>query len=330
MLPVEDIVEQRRPFPFVTLAIVALNVLVFLYELSLSPEALTAFVETWGLVPADLTRPGDTGPAALAILTLLTSMFIHGGFLHILGNMIFLWVFGDNVEGALGHGTYLLFYLLVGIIAGLSQVAVAPFSEIPAIGASGAIAGVLAAYLLLFPHARVRTLLFLGPFITLGWVAAIVLIGFWFILQLAQGLISLGMVTAETGGIAYFAHIGGFLAGLALTLAIRRERHQPLTADLNPLHGFLWNPTFRNWVIAVVALLTLLGVAALVGATAPAVGGFLRTAALMAAAGFAVLDALRRLFGLPSFLGSGSGIARLLALLQLIVAVSLLLALLGL
>ena len=331
MLPVEDVVRTRRPFPFVTVAIIVLNVLVFAYELSLGSAELDRFVRTWGLVPYDLTQPGGamTAQPALTLATLVTSMFIHGSFLHIFGNMLFLWVFGDNVEGALGHGTYLLFYLLSGLAAGLSQVAVTPQSQVPGIGASGAIAGVLAAYLLLFPHAQVRTLLLLGPFVALGWVAAMVLIGFWFVLQLVQGLISLGLVAESTGGIAFFAHVGGFLTGLALTLAIRRERHQPL-ADLHPLHGFLWNPTFRNWVIVAVWLLIVTGVAELLSSASPAAGGAIRSAALVGAAALAIFDAIRRALGLPSFLGSGRGWARLLALVQLGLGLALLLAVLSL
>jgi membrane associated rhomboid family serine protease len=154
-------------------------------------------------------------------ITLLTSMFIHGGFLHIASNMLYLWVFGDNVEDQLGHVTYLIFYVVCGIAAGLTHVLVNAGSTIPSVGASGAIAGVLGGYLLMFPGAQVRTLLFLGPIILFPRISAFILIGFWFITQLLSGVASLGMTSQQTSGVAFWAHIGGFVAGLLLALVLR-------------------------------------------------------------------------------------------------------------
>lgn len=332
MLPFEDVVRQRPRFPVITLAIVLVNVLVFAYELSLPRDALAGFILTWGVVPSRLTGVGDEasflGASAIAA-TLVTSAFVHAGPLHLFVNVLFLWVFGDNVESSLGRRTYLGFYVLCGAFAAFAQVAVDPQSETPGIGASGAVAGVLAAYLVLFPHARIRTLLFVGPFVTLGWVAAVVLIGSWFVLQVAEALLSLGAAVEEPGGVAFFAHVGGFLAGLALVLAIRRERHQPLVGA-NPLHGFLWTDTVRNWAIAAVVFLLALGLASVIGVTAPAGGAAMRSGAMAAAAGFAIFDGLRRLAGASSFLGPGRGLPRLLAIAQLVVAAILLLAALSL
>jgi membrane associated rhomboid family serine protease len=202
---------------------VIVNVLVFLYQLSLGP-ALQRFILAYGVVPFEITTGRDIPPMIPlpVYLTLVTSMFLHGGLLHIAGNMLFLWVFGDNVEDALGHFGFLLFYFATGILAGLSQVLVDPLSRTPGVGASGAIAGVLAAYLVLFPRATVRTLLFLGPFITVTRISAFFLIGFWFLIQFVSGVVSLGVETAGGGGVAYWAHIGGFVAGLILILLFKQ------------------------------------------------------------------------------------------------------------
>jgi membrane associated rhomboid family serine protease len=148
-------------------------------------------------------------------------MFIHGGFLHIGSNMLYLWVFGDNVEDRFGHLGFLVFYLLSGVLAGITHVVVNAASDIPSVGASGAVAGVLGAYLLMFPQAQVRTLLLLGPFILFPRISAVILIGFWFATQLLSGLASLEMTSEQTSGVAFWAHIGGFVAGFALALAFR-------------------------------------------------------------------------------------------------------------
>jgi membrane associated rhomboid family serine protease len=217
MIPLRDI-NPRRRFPLVTVVLIVLNVLVFVYELLLPSEnARDALVFAWGLVPYRLARLDP-----LAIVTIFTSMFLHSGFMHIGGNMLYLWIFGDNVESALGSFRFVLFYLLCGVGAALGQVLVDPASEVPMIGASGAISGVLGAYLLLYPRAEVETLVFLGYFIRLVRMPALVVLGFWIILQLFSGLASLGM--DASGGVAFFAHVGGFATGLVLVLLLRRRR----------------------------------------------------------------------------------------------------------
>lgn len=205
MIPIGDTPKARR-FPWVMVLIVALNVLVFLYELSLG-RRLEPFVQSMGLIPAELLS-GRGGA------TLITSMFIHSGFLHLASNMLFLWVFGDNVEDSLGHVGFFLFYMAAGIVAGLTHTLLNPISIVPSVGASGAIAGALGAYLLLFPDAKVRALIFLGPFFTLARIPAVVMIGFWFVTQLVSGLIALEVQTAQSGGVAVWAHIGGFVSGV--------------------------------------------------------------------------------------------------------------------
>jgi membrane associated rhomboid family serine protease len=217
MIPLRDI-NPRRRFPLVTLVLILLNALVFVYELLMPSEnALNSFMFTWGLVPARLMQMD-----VLAILTIFSSMFIHSGFMHIIGNMLYLWIFGDNIESALGSFRFIVFYLLCGVGAALGQVLVDPSSEIPMIGASGAISGVMGGYLMLYPRAQVETLLFLGYFIRLVRLPAIVVLGMWIVTQLLSGLASLG--ASASGGVAVFAHIGGFAAGLVLVLLFRRPR----------------------------------------------------------------------------------------------------------
>lgn len=218
MIPIGDTPDQRRTrFPIVTILLLLANVAVFVYQLSLGP-AINQFVASFGVVPAEIARGVDIPPNSPdpVYLTLFSAMFMHGGFLHIAGNMLYLWIFGDNVEDALGHIPFLGFYLLAGLMASLIHVFVDPSSTIPSIGASGAIAGVLAGYLVLFPTASVRTLLLLGPFITMARVSAFILIGFWAVLQFISGLASLGADTAQTSGVAFWAHIGGFVVGLVV------------------------------------------------------------------------------------------------------------------
>jgi len=218
MIPFSDQPGRpRRSAPVVMVVLVLVNVLLFLYELSLG-NALPRFITAYGVVPYEIVTGRDIPPLSPhpVYWTLITSMFLHGGLLHIAGNMLFLWVFGDNVEDALGHLGFLLFYFAAGILAGLSQVLIDPLSRTPGIGASGAIAGVLAAYLVLFPRATVRTLLFIGPFFTITRLSAFIIIGLWILFQLLSGLLSLGVVGSEAGGVAYWAHIGGFFAGLIM------------------------------------------------------------------------------------------------------------------
>jgi membrane associated rhomboid family serine protease len=222
VIPLSDD-PPRRLFPAVTLTLIVVNVLVFIYEIGLGDRG-DAFLQAFGAVPAEIVSGRDQPPPAPLgnpYLTLFTSMFLHGGFLHIASNMIYLWVFGDNVEEAFGHLGYLLFYLVCGVLAALAQVAIDPSSTIPSVGASGAIAGVLGAYLVIFGSSRVRTLVFLGPIILLPRIPAMLLIGFWFFTQLISGIGLLSDRTHQTGGVAFWAHIGGFVAGLVLALLFR-------------------------------------------------------------------------------------------------------------
>ena len=213
MFPIGDDNSQERSVPVVTYALVALNVAVFLLELSSGDQ----FIERWAFIPARFA----SNPAG-NFMTIFTAMFMHGGWLHLLGNMLFLWIFGDNVEDRLGHLKFLFFYLLAGIAATLAQFALAPHSTVPNVGASGAIAGVLGAYLVFYPGSRVNTLIFIGVFFTIARVSAFVVIGFWFLLQLVDALISIGPSNGTAGGgVAYFAHVGGFVLGLLIALVVR-------------------------------------------------------------------------------------------------------------
>lgn len=212
MLPLRDD-NPRRTVPFVTYTLVVLNVLAFLWELSLGP-ALDRALFGIAFIPARFWIPGNW---VADLMTIVISMFLHGGLMHIGSNMLYLWIFGDNIEDRLGHGRFLLFYLACGFLATYAHALFSPGSRIPAIGASGAIAGVLGGYLLLYPHARVMTLIPIFFFITIREVPAVFILGFWFVLQLFSGVGSLGVPDAQDmGGVAYFAHIGGFVAGLAL------------------------------------------------------------------------------------------------------------------
>ncbi|MAR76097.1 MAG: rhomboid family intramembrane serine protease [Candidatus Marinimicrobia bacterium] len=195
--------NPRVLIPFVTYFIIGLNVLVFIYQYFIIQGAQLSenFIYTYALIPANPT-----------ILTIFSSMFMHGGFTHIIFNMWFLWIFGDNIESVLGHKKYLLFYFLCGIGAGLSQIQIDPESTIPMVGASGAIAGVLGAYLFRFPRATVHVLVILIVFITFIRVPAMIVIGFWFLSNLTAGIGTLGI--EQTGGTAWFAHIGGFISGV--------------------------------------------------------------------------------------------------------------------
>ena len=231
LFPLKDI-NPTRHFPVVTLLLVAANVAAFLYQMG---TGLQASILEWGLVPRALFGGGevveylpDYGPVqygARPWMDLLASMFMHGGFLHLAGNMLYLWIFGNNVEDTLGHTRYLVFYLLSGVAAALAQTVVGPSSSVPMVGASGAISGVLGAYLLLFPGAHVTTLIILGFFFRVVQVPAMVVLGFWIVLQVLNGLGSFG----ASGGVAFFAHIGGFVAGMGL-LYVLRPRARSRTA----------------------------------------------------------------------------------------------------
>jgi membrane associated rhomboid family serine protease len=216
MIPIGDEIRPRR-VPIVNYALIAVNVLVFFYEFLLGARA-EGLLMSLGAVPAFITDPANH---PLAFLTLLSSMFLHGGWAHLIGNMLYLGIFGDNVEDILGHTLYLLFYLAAGVAAGLAQVAMAPNSMVPAVGASGAIAGVLAVYLVLYPTAPVRVLVPVFLFMRVARLPAALVLGLWFVIQLFNGYLSLGMDTMSTGGVAWFAHIGGFVVGLAVGLLLR-------------------------------------------------------------------------------------------------------------
>lgn len=223
MIPIRDLHSQQRGrTPFVTILLIAANALLFFYELSLGPERLNAFVMSSAFVPARLAEGGLTAAdLAPGLQSGLLSMFLHGGWAHFLGNMLFLWIFGDNVEDRLGHPRFLLFYLAAGYAATLAHYWAGPGSTIPAIGASGAISGVLGAYLFLHPMARIRTLVFLGFFIQVLDIPALVYLPIWFLIQFFSGVVSLGAQTpVEAGGVAWFAHIGGFVAGPLLLLLL--------------------------------------------------------------------------------------------------------------
>jgi hypothetical protein len=223
MIPIRDKNPTRR-FPVVNVTIIAANAIVFLYEVSLGPSLESVFGR-FGVVPSNLIAAIQGSEYfVLPILSLFTSMFLHGGWAHLLGNMVYLWVFGDNVEDKLGRVRYVLFYLLCGVAASAVHIYVAPASTLPTVGASGAISGVLGAYLLLFPGARVVTLIPIFFFIQVAELPAIVVLGFWFVLQFFNGIASLGMSTAGMGGVAWWAHIGGFVAGCLLVFPLRKYR----------------------------------------------------------------------------------------------------------
>jgi membrane associated rhomboid family serine protease len=226
MFPFRDHLRPRRR-PLVTPALVTLNAAVFVYELSLGPR-LEGFVADWGVVPARLSAEWAVGGAGLLTegLTILTSMFLHGGWLHLIFNLWFLWIFGDNVEDRLGRARFLLLYLLAGAAAAMAHVAAEPASTIPTVGASGAIAGVLGAYLVTFPRARVTTLIPIFFFIHIADLPAWVVLGMWFALQFLSGALALATTQASVGGVAWWAHIGGFAAGAVLMplLSIGRRR----------------------------------------------------------------------------------------------------------
>jgi membrane associated rhomboid family serine protease len=210
MFPLGDDDSQRRTLPGVTYALIAVNVLFFLVELSAGDQ----FVETWAFIPARFAgNPGAN------LVTIFTAMFMHGGWLHLGGNMLFLWIFGDNVEDRFGHLKFLIFYLLAGIAATLAQFAFAPHSTVPNVGASGAIAGVLGAYILMFPQARVNVLV--GRQIVA--MPALIVLGLWIALQLVSGVGTIANTdeNANVGGVAYMAHIGGFFAGLLMAFLFR-------------------------------------------------------------------------------------------------------------
>ncbi len=219
MIPLRD-ENPTTLAPVVTVILIVLNSLVYLYQASLGPTE-TRFILSYAAVPAELFHKGAVvgDPLVPTGLTVLTSMFLHGGFLHLGGNMLYLWIFGNNIEDVMGHGRFLVFYFLSGLAAVFAHAVTAPESTVPMIGASGAISGVLGAYLLLFPKARVQVLVLAGFFTRIVPVPAVVVLGFWIVVQVLNGAFSLG---GPGGGVAWFAHVGGFIAGLALIKVFQR------------------------------------------------------------------------------------------------------------
>jgi len=224
MIPLRGTIPSSS-YPLATQALIAVNVLLFLYELNLGPT-LERFLLTYGFVPARYLYFSTTEPWNLParFSPMLSSMFLHGGWLHLISNMWMLWIFGDNVEDRLGRRRYLLFYLICGMTAAYSQYWFNPGSGIPMIGASGAIAGVMGAYLILFPHARVVTLLPIFFFVHIVTVPAVLFLGFWFLLQFFNGAFSLTAANFMHGGVAWWAHVGGFIAGAILVHLFRQRR----------------------------------------------------------------------------------------------------------
>ena len=259
MFPFADADVHHRSFPIANVFLIALNTLVFLYELQLGGFGfltgggnldISAFFFKWGFIPQELTtgrdltylRAGfnlvDIETPLPAWATLFSSMFVHGGFLHFAGNMMFLWVFGDNVEDRLGHVKYLIFYLLAGVAAALSQLAIDFHSQAPLIGASGAISGVMGAYLVLYPYNRIKALV-VYFFITVVQLPAMYFLGFWLILQLINGLGALGI--SQQVNVAFFAHIGGFVAGVVLIAAYLSLTGQHVWPPRRP-RAYWWRP----------------------------------------------------------------------------------------
>jgi len=213
VIPLRDVIPTRST-PVVTITLIVINTLVFLYQWSLGQRAGTAFIFDWGLIPADFTWP-----------TVFTSMFLHGGLLHAGGNMLYLWIFGDNVEDRLGRVRFVAFYLLCGVAAALAQTYISPASRVPMVGASGAIAGVMGAYFVMYPHSRIVTLIPI-IFIQIVEVPAIFFLGIWFLMQFLSGVGSITQVQAGSGGVAFWAHIAGFATGVVGGLALRRPERQ--------------------------------------------------------------------------------------------------------
>jgi membrane associated rhomboid family serine protease len=247
IFPLKDDI-RRQSWPVVTVGLIGLNVLAFLYQVSLGidaggpgPRAAEAFIVEFGVTPCRLTHSCPSSVARLLgdfphpWATIFTSMFLHANLLHVGGNMLYLWIFGNSVEDTIGHGRFVLFYLAAGVVAAVGQTLISPTSSVPMIGASGAVSGVLGAYLLLFPQATVVTLVMLGFFIKVLRIPALIVLGFWIVLQLVNGYLAYSAAQTaralgrgETGGVAWFAHIGGFLGGIILLFLLRPRQSRRL------------------------------------------------------------------------------------------------------
>ena len=215
MIPLRDVIPSRTT-PYITVTIIALNAVAWTFEILLPHDALNEFLTIYGVVPAYFSYP-----------TLVTSMFLHGGWMHVIGNMWYLWIFGDNVEDRVGHGRFMVFYLLCGIAAALGQVVVDPNSTLPTIGASGAIAGVMGAYFVLYPRSRVLTLIPLIVLMPIIEVPAIVLLGLWFLMQLFNAGTIAMTTSSRGGGVAFAAHVIGFVAGVGGVFLLRKRELDP-------------------------------------------------------------------------------------------------------
>jgi membrane associated rhomboid family serine protease len=219
MIPLRS-TERTYSKATVVTSLIVINILIFLYQETMDQYSQTLFVERWGIVPDSISQH---------LYTLLTSMFLHGGWLHVLGNMLYLWVFGRGIEDLIGSGPFLAFYLVCGLAAGVLQVVTSPYSQLPTIGASGAIAGVMGAYVIRFSRARIVTLVFIVVFITTVEIPAWILLVWWFVIQLFNGFGSLATANYSGGGTAWFAHVGGFLAGMLLIRAfpVKQRKWRP-------------------------------------------------------------------------------------------------------
>jgi membrane associated rhomboid family serine protease len=239
MIPIRDDIPSRT-VPVVNVALIIINVLAFLYEITLGSTGLDVFLRQYAVIPARYFAAGYLDQFGLVhhygmtdlVIPIFTAMFLHGGWVHVGGNMLYLWIFGDNVEDRVGHGRYLIFYLLCGVLATMAHIMFNPESKMPSLGASGAIAGVLGAYILLYPRARVITLIPIFFFIEFIPIPAVVLLGIWFLQQFFAGAMSLSVPSAQTGGVAWWAHIGGFLAGMLLVNLFKRRDYFPVERDL--------------------------------------------------------------------------------------------------
>lgn len=220
MIPLRDS-QPSYSTPVVTAGLIVANVLVFLHQVSLDDFSLNHFIRTYAIVPA-----------RFEFSTLLTSMFLHGGWLHLIGNMWFLWIYGDNVEDILGGLRYLVFYLLCGVAAGLTHVLTNAGSPVPTIGASGAVAGVMGAYLVKFPHSRIVTLIPIFFLLTTVEIPAVLILIYWFLIQIFSGMAAAGQMASAQGGVAWFAHVGGFVAGMVLISLMKTQERYRRRRDL--------------------------------------------------------------------------------------------------
>lgn len=222
MFPLRDTIPSRS-FPIITILLICVNLLIFFYEFTLGPQ-VESLISSLGVIPAHFSNFLSLSPRGWLrlILTLFSSVFLHGSWFHVISNMWYLWIFGDNIEDRTGHLRFFVFYLLCGLLAGITHIVMNPLSEIPTIGASGAVAGVMGAYIVLFPRSKITTLIFLVIFIQIVRIPAIIFLGFWFILQILSGTLSLGIIE-QSSGVAWWAHIGGFFTGMIIVFLFKKR-----------------------------------------------------------------------------------------------------------